>query len=109
MVLQTVSAITTDDGRGNTSTTNYAYEGGLWDAEERRFLGFRKATTTLPCIAGETACPYSETTFPAGPGLGRAGGAGGPVRRRRHAADPGAGGVCRQRYRGAIHRAQHRH
>ena len=63
MVLQTVSAITTDDGRGNTSTTSYAYEGGLWDAEERRFLGFRKATTTLPCIAGETQCPYSETTF----------------------------------------------
>ncbi len=63
MVLQTVSAITTDDGRGNAVTTSYAYEGGLWDAEERRFLGFRKATTTLPCIAGEAQCPYSETTF----------------------------------------------
>ncbi len=63
MVLQTVSAITTDDGRGNTATTSYAYEGGLWDAEERRFLGFRKATTTLPCIAGEAQCPYTETTF----------------------------------------------
>ncbi len=63
MVLQTVSAITTDDGRGNTATTSYAYEGGLWDAEERRFLGFRMATTTLPCIAGEAQCPYTETTF----------------------------------------------
>ena len=66
MVLQTVSSITTDDGRGtptSSSTTTYAYEGGLWHSAERRFLGFRKATTTLPCIAGEAQCPYSETTF----------------------------------------------
>ena len=66
MVLQTVSSITTDDGRGtptSSSTTTYAYEGGLWHAAERRFLGFRKASTTLPCIGAEAQCPYTETTF----------------------------------------------
>ena len=66
MVVQTVSSIITDDGRAtptSTSTTTYAYEGGLWHSAERRFLGFRKATTTLPCIGVETQCPYSETTF----------------------------------------------
>ena len=63
MIVQTVSALTTDDGRGGVSTTSYAYEGGFWHHGERRFLGFREATTTLPCIAGETACPHTESTF----------------------------------------------
>ena len=62
-VVNTVSAVTTDDGHGNISTTNYEYSGGLWNAVERRFLGFRSATTSLPCIEGETACPTAKTWF----------------------------------------------
>ena len=61
--VQTVSALTTDDGRGNVATTSYEYAGGLWDSQERRFLGFRTVEATLPCIDGETACPTTKTWF----------------------------------------------
>ncbi len=57
----TVTALTTQDGRGGSSTATYNYSGGLMDRFERRFLGFRQMRSTLPCIAGETACPYSDT------------------------------------------------
>lgn len=62
-VVNTVTSVTADDGRGGVATTTYDYAGGLWDAPERRFLGFRTATATLPCIDGETACPTVTTTF----------------------------------------------
>lgn len=62
-VVNTVSSVTADDGRGQLATASYAYAGGLWDAPERRFLGFRTATATLPCIAGEATCPTVTTTF----------------------------------------------
>ncbi len=58
MVMQTVSALTTDDGRGNSSTVNYSYEGGLWSSSERRFLGFRKVTAVL-----DAAGNYTETYY----------------------------------------------
>jgi RHS repeat-associated protein len=60
---QTVASLATTDGRGNTSTTTYSYSGGLWDPIDRRFLGFRYAKRTLPCITGESTCPYQETWF----------------------------------------------
>lgn len=62
-VVNTVSSVTADDGRGQLATTAYSYAGGLWDAPERRFLGFRTATATLPCIDGEATCPTVTTTF----------------------------------------------
>jgi RHS repeat-associated protein len=62
-VVQTVSALTVSDGRGNSATATYSYSGGLWDRLERRFLGFRYAKQVQPCITGETQCPYSETWF----------------------------------------------
>src|SRR5262249_50533373 len=43
--------------------TSYAYQGGLYDPLDRRFLGFRYVKQTLPCVAGESACPYTETWF----------------------------------------------
>jgi RHS repeat-associated protein len=43
--------------------TTYTYAGGLFDWVERVPLGFRYAKKTLPCIAGEATCPYSETWF----------------------------------------------
>lgn len=62
-LLQTVSKVTTSDGRGDASSTHYAYSGGLFDRAERRFWGFRTQRETLPCVTGEAACPYSETWF----------------------------------------------
>ena len=54
----TVASITTSDGRGTSSTTSYAYQGGLWSATERRFLGFRKVTTVV-----DAAGNYTETYY----------------------------------------------
>jgi RHS repeat-associated protein len=57
-VLQTASAVTLDDGRGNSSTTRYQYQGALWSSRERRFLGFRKVTAVL-----DAAGNYTETYY----------------------------------------------
>jgi len=54
MILQTVESITTDDGRGNTSNVSYSYEGGLYDAAERDFRGFRKVTASTSEATVET-------------------------------------------------------
>ncbi|MFY0565417.1 FG-GAP-like repeat-containing protein [Archangium lansingense] len=57
-ILQTVSAVTQEDGRGASSTTRYQYQGGLWSSSERRFLGFRKVTSVL-----DAAGNYTETYY----------------------------------------------
>jgi len=62
-VVHTIASVTTDDGRGQSATSTYSYEGGKWDAGERRFLGFRTATVTQPCIAAEVNCPITRITF----------------------------------------------
>ncbi|ABW67507.1 YD repeat-containing protein [Desulfosudis oleivorans Hxd3] len=48
MVLQTVSSITADDGRGNTYTTSYDYEDGYYDYPDKEFRGFRYSMQTGP-------------------------------------------------------------
>src|SRR4029079_8458467 len=58
-----VSSLAVNDGRGGVTTSNFNYQGGLMDHRERMFLGFRYVKTTLPCISGETACPYVEQWF----------------------------------------------
>lgn len=60
---QTVAAVTDDAGPGGAATTNYSYSGGAYYHPERTFLGFRTQRETKPCNAGETACPYTDTTF----------------------------------------------
>jgi RHS repeat-associated protein len=62
-VMQVVSSLATDDGRGTVSTTDFAYEGGLWNNPERQFLGFKKITATLPANAGETTRPQTQTFY----------------------------------------------
>ncbi|HLZ07789.1 MAG TPA: toxin TcdB middle/N-terminal domain-containing protein, partial [Chloroflexota bacterium] len=62
-IAQTVSQISNSDGRGNDFLTTYNYSGGLWDLTGHQFLGFNYSTRTLPCISGESACPYEETWF----------------------------------------------
>ncbi|MCB0186194.1 MAG: hypothetical protein KDE31_18120, partial [Caldilineaceae bacterium] len=58
MVVQTVTKVTINDGRGNSSETKYSYEGGAYDPFERRFLGFEKVTAELACESYETSCPW---------------------------------------------------
>jgi len=43
-----VSAITIDDGLGNTSTTEYSYADGLYDPPTREFRGFKYVEQTNP-------------------------------------------------------------
>ena len=62
-LVQTVTHVQVDDGRGGTATTHYEYAGGLYDRAERRFLGFRHQQETLPCIDDESRCPFTETWF----------------------------------------------
>ncbi len=62
-ILQTAAAIAVNDGRGTVSTTSYAFAGGLWNWQERRFLGFASSTATLPLNAGESQPPKVETTY----------------------------------------------
>lgn len=66
--MQVVKTLTLDDGRGGVSTLAFAYEGGAWSRAERQFLGFRKVTTSLPCIAGEAACPQQVRVYSQAPG-----------------------------------------
>ncbi|XFA67183.1 RHS repeat-associated core domain-containing protein (plasmid) [Tistrella mobilis] len=62
-IAQTVSATTMKDGRGNQARTEYSYRGGKYDFKDRKFLGFAGVTATLPCNAGETACPTIDVAF----------------------------------------------
>jgi RHS repeat-associated protein len=62
-IMQVVSSLTTDDGRGNVVTTDFTYEGGQWNRVEKQFLGFRTVTATLPANAGETARPRTISTY----------------------------------------------
>ena len=56
-VVQTVSSVTTEDGMGNSYTTNYEYQDGLWDAEDREFRGFGYVKTI------DAQDNYTETIF----------------------------------------------
>jgi RHS repeat-associated protein len=62
-VFQTVTSTTVGDGRGNTSTTSYQYQGGLWSASEQRFLGFRYVKSVV-----DAAGDYAETYYHQGVG-----------------------------------------
>ncbi|MCB1386186.1 MAG: hypothetical protein KDJ80_09640 [Nitratireductor sp.] len=66
-VVQTASKITVENGlttnAGTVSVSEFAYEGGKYDAANRKFLGFRKIIETHPKLAYETAAPYTERTY----------------------------------------------
>ncbi|RPI78063.1 MAG: hypothetical protein EHM45_06880, partial [Desulfobacteraceae bacterium] len=47
-IVQTTSAITTEDGIGNISSTHFAYSGGLYDYLEKEFQGFATSTKINP-------------------------------------------------------------
>jgi RHS repeat-associated protein len=62
-VMQNTSGLSVNDGRGTVSNSSVWYTGGLWDAGERRFLGFSTVVVTLPCHAGESVCPTDATNY----------------------------------------------
>ncbi|MGO4339974.1 toxin TcdB middle/N-terminal domain-containing protein, partial [Labrys sp. KB_33_2] len=62
-IVQTVSSVTRDDGRGTVGTTDYSYSNALYNAAERRFLGFGMGVALLPANAGETVRPRIDYTF----------------------------------------------
>jgi RHS repeat-associated protein len=61
--VQTVTSVAVTDGRGHSSTTSYAYAGGLYDPVDRRFLGFHYVKETMPLNAGDAQAPFTETWF----------------------------------------------
>ncbi len=62
-VRQLVTSLTVRDGRTEPAMSTYSYAGGRMDSQAHEFLGYGYVRSTAPCLAGETACPYSETWF----------------------------------------------
>ncbi len=60
--LETVSSITTNDGNGNISTTNYTYSGGFYHIGEKDFRGFNYAKVSGP-IGPNGEQKITETWF----------------------------------------------
>lgn len=52
--LQTVAAITTNDGNGNLSTLTYGYSGGYFHVAEQDFRGFSYSAVTSPAAPNGT-------------------------------------------------------
>jgi RHS repeat-associated protein len=62
-VIQTVSAITVDDGNGTASTTEYSYAHGLYNHADREFYGFGYARSINPKgTVTETWCNQREAS-----------------------------------------------
>lgn len=64
----TLSAMTSDDGRGTLATTRYEYSGALYDPVHRELLGYRRVKETRPAVDGGPA-PFTETWYVQGYGL----------------------------------------
>ncbi|WP_174519231.1 FG-GAP-like repeat-containing protein, partial [Pseudovibrio denitrificans] len=62
-VLTVLAALTEKPNSSQAFTTRFAYSGGRWDFDNRRFAGFKQIITTLPKLAGETKAPTVETTY----------------------------------------------
>ncbi|SFU17669.1 Insecticide toxin TcdB middle/N-terminal region, partial [Pseudovibrio denitrificans] len=62
-VLTVLASLTEKPNSSQAFTTRFAYSGGRWDFDNRRFAGFKKIITTLPKLAGETKAPTVETTY----------------------------------------------
>jgi RHS repeat-associated protein len=67
----TVSRVRMTDGRGHTTDRTLGYSGATWSQAERRFAGFRRASTVLDtagtvldvyyCKPGLASCPNAAT------------------------------------------------
>lgn len=57
-----VTAVTLNDGRGGISRSTYEYAGAARHPKEGS-LGFETIKKTLPCLEGESTCPYILTQY----------------------------------------------
>jgi RHS repeat-associated protein len=62
-VVAAVTKIKTNDGRGTISETGYQYSGGFYNTVNRKFLGFKTSTKTLPQLSYQTVRPKIVTTY----------------------------------------------
>ena len=58
-----VKTLTVADGRGNATATEFSYAGGRYDFTNRRTLGYRTVTVTLPALPGEVDPIKVVTTY----------------------------------------------
>lgn len=58
--VQVVQSVTVSNSIGDSFTTTYEYEGGLWDSDEREFRGFEKVTVK------DATDAYSKTYYDQG-------------------------------------------
>ena len=65
-----VTALSVDDGRGNTSQTTFCYAGGYYDRFERDFRGFYHSRSIGPPPPAGVAALVADTWFHQGNGLG---------------------------------------
>ncbi|HHJ19944.1 MAG TPA: hypothetical protein ENJ84_09030 [Gammaproteobacteria bacterium] len=62
-VTQVVQAIERENGRGDVRRTTFTYTGAEYDYNNRRPLGYKTVTASLPAISGETAGPKVVTFY----------------------------------------------
>jgi len=62
-VVQTVSSTSTDDGRGNISTTTYTYSGGYFSYASREFRGFADVKATDPVGTTKESWFYQDDIY----------------------------------------------
>ncbi len=58
--IQVVTQVSQADGMGNTYTTAYSYKGGMFDAANREFRGFREVTVT-DAVGTKTISTFGQT------------------------------------------------
>ncbi|MBI4115394.1 MAG: hypothetical protein HY447_02340 [Candidatus Omnitrophica bacterium] len=59
-VVQTVTQVKQEDGMGNSYITNYSYKGGVYDATDREFRGFREVAVT-DAVGTKTIHTFGQT------------------------------------------------
>lgn len=62
-ISQVVASIERKNGHGQSRLTTFDYSGSKYDYVNRRSLGFKAVTATLPQIEGETTSPVLTTEF----------------------------------------------
>ncbi len=62
-VVQTLSSSTTNDGNGNSSTTNFTYSGGYFDYIDREYRGFQYVKATAPNGTTTESWFYQDDVF----------------------------------------------
>lgn len=62
-VTQLATAITRENGRGASRRTEFTYSNGTYDYVNRRPIGYKTVTATLPTVSSEDAAPQVVTVY----------------------------------------------